>query len=208
MFAPIVASDAEIDLGRVWFTLLSRGALAIPLAAVAIRWPEPTLVLAMVAAGGVIGTFGIIELAAGLVSGTLPSTRWFFLGHGVVSIAFGALTASIPVASIQMALALSTGWLALNAGFDLLLAVRRWERRRERLSILAWSFVNAACALALWLSPPRSTFALLYAAAFYTCMLGIAQLVAAAWIHSASARRSAAARAADSPHAAARQRLT
>ncbi len=189
----------ELDFERLSFTLLLRGAFAIPLAAVAIRWPEPTLVLAMVAAGGVIGTFGIFELAAGLMSGTLPSTRWFFVGHGVASIAFGVLSASIPVASAQGALALSTGWLALNASFTLLLTVRRWEHWRERLAILAWSLMNVACAVGLVLAPPPSTFALLYALALYTFMLGIVQLVAAAWIHSASVRRSAAARPANGP---------
>jgi uncharacterized membrane protein HdeD (DUF308 family) len=178
----------DIDFERLSFTLLLRGAFVIPLAAVAIRWPEPALVLAMVAAGGVIGTFGIFELAAGLVSGTLPSTRWFFFGHGVVSIAFGVVTASIPVASSTTALALSTGWLALNALFTLLLGIRRWEHWRERLAVLAWSAVNVVCALAMFAWPPPTTFALLYALALYTFMLGMAQLAAAAWIHRASTK--------------------
>ena len=182
MQAPVTAGS-EVDFERLAFTLLLRGAFAIPLAAVAIRWREPTLLLAMVAAGGVIGTFGIFELAAGLVSSALPSTRWFFLGHGVVSIAFGVLTASIPVASHDIALALSTGWLAVNACFSLLLSVRRWEYPGERLAILLWSGINTACAVALYLQPPPTTLALLYAAALYTFMLGIVQLIAAAWIH-------------------------
>lgn len=198
MQAPTVAVG-ELDFERMSFTLYMRGAFAIPLAAVAIRWPEPALLLAVVAAGGVLGTFGIFELAAGLVSSSLPSTRWFFAGHGVVSIAFGILTASIPVASPETSLALSTGWLALNACFALLLAARRWENWRERLSILAWSLVNVACALALHIAPPPTTLALLYAAAFYTFMLGIAQIVAAAWIHNASTRRPAADRRAELP---------
>jgi uncharacterized membrane protein HdeD (DUF308 family) len=178
----------ELDLQRLSFTLLLRGAFVIPLAAVAIRWPESTLVLTMVVAGGVIGTFGIFELAAGLVSGTLPSTRWFFLGHGVVSIAFGVLTASIPVATSELALALSTGWLAFNAFFCLLLAARRWPDWRERLAILTWSLTNVVCAVALLLAPQPTTLGLLYALALYTFMLGVVQLAAAAWIHRVSSR--------------------
>jgi len=180
---PVAVIGDESDLQRLSFTLLLRGAFVIPLAAVAIRWPEAALVLTMVVAGGVIGTLGIFELAAGLVSGTLPSTRRFFIGHGVVSIAFGILTASIPVATLETALALSTGWLALNAFFCLLLTARRWPDWRERLAILAWSLTNVVCAMALFLAPPPTMMGLLYALALYTFMLGVVQLAAATWIH-------------------------
>ena len=85
----IIVGD-EIDLSRLSFTLLLRALVVIPLATVAMLWPD-AMGVAMVAAGGVIGLFGFLELAAGLIPGTPTSTRLVFFGHGLLSISFGIL---------------------------------------------------------------------------------------------------------------------
>lgn len=184
-----------VDLERVAFSMLLSGIAAAPLAAVALRWPEPALVLAMVAAGGVIGTFGIFDLAAALASGTIPSVRAFFVGHGAASVGFGLLTASIPVASPWTGRLLAVSWLALYAAFLGLLVWRLWYSHHVRRTLIAWCGTNAVLALTLWLAAPMTTLGLLYAGAVYTFALGVMLMAAGLWIQHDLARPTAAAHA-------------
>jgi hypothetical protein len=176
-------SEPSVEMSRLSFVLFLRGMFLILLSAVAIRWPEPTLLIAMVAAGGVVGSLGVFEVAAASVSETLPSTRVFLLGHGLVSVAFGVLTATIPVVSVPAATTLSLVWLLLYLTYTLLLTARLWYRHRVREALLLWSVITATCAVAIAFFSPPTANALLYAGALYSGMLGVAQLVAAAWIH-------------------------
>lgn len=173
----------SVEMSRLSFVLSLRGVFLILLSAVAIRWPEPTLLIAMVLAGGVVGSLGIFEVAAASVSEALPSTRVFLLGHGLVSVAFGVLTATIPVVSMPAATALSLLWLLLYLTYTLLLTARLWYRHRVREALLLWSAITATCAVALAFFSLPTVNALLYAGALYSGILGVAQLVAAAWIH-------------------------
>jgi uncharacterized membrane protein HdeD (DUF308 family) len=176
-------SEPSVELSRLSFVLFLRGMFLILLSAVAIRWPAPALLIAMVAAGGVVGSLGIFEVAAASVSEALSSTRVFLLGHGLVSVAFGVLTATIPVVSVPAATTLSLVWLLLYLTYTLLLTARLWYRHRVREALLLWSAITATCAATIAFFSPPTVNALLYAGALYAGILGIAQLVAAAWIH-------------------------
>jgi len=188
----MTAGAESIDLERVAFSMLLSGIAAAPLAALALRWPDPALVLAMVAAGGVIGTFGIFDLAAAVTSGTIPSVRTFFIGHGVASIGFGVLSVSVPVATPRVGLALAASWLALYAVFLALVAWRLWYHHNVRRALVVWSAVNIGLAGFLGLAKPMTTLGLLYAGAAYTCAFGVILIAAGLWIKHDLARQSAA----------------
>jgi hypothetical protein len=181
-----------IDLERVAFSMLLSGIAATPLAGVALRWPEPALVLAMVAAGGVIGTFGIFDLAAAFASGTIPSVRAFFVGHGAASVGFGLLTASVPVASPDIGRLGAVVWLALYAAFLGLLVWRLWYIHHVRRALTVWCGTNAVLALTLGLAEPMTTLGLLYAGAAYTFAFGVTLIAAGLWIQHDLARPTAA----------------
>ena len=181
-----------VDLQRVAFSMLLCGIVATPLAGLAVRWPDPALVLAMVAAGGVIGTFGVFDLAAAAMSGTAPSVRVFFLGHGAATVGFGVLTLSVPVARPGLAHGLAIAWLTLYAAFLALLAWRLWYHHHVRRALVAWSAVNVVLAVVLALTGPMATLGLLYAGAAYTCAFGLLLIAAGFWIQHDLARHPAA----------------
>lgn len=172
----------SVELSRLAFVLFVRGVFLIILGAGAIRWPEQTLLLGIVAAGGVVGTLGIFEVAAASISETLPSTKLFLLAHGLVSILFGALTATIPVASASTAAKLSVAFMVLYAAYAFTLAARLQFVRRARNTLRAWGTFNVFGVTLLAVARPDTTNQVLYAGALYGAVLGALQLAAALWI--------------------------
>jgi hypothetical protein len=181
-----------VDLTRVALSLLLSGIVATPLAAIAVRWPDPALVLAMVAAGGAIGTFGVFDFAAGATNGAIPSAGVFYMGHGAAMVGFGVLSVSVPVAEPGIARGLAIAWLALYAVFLALLAWRLWYNHYVRRALVTWSAVNCGLSGVLALTRPLTTLGLLYAGAAYTCALGVILIAAGLWIQHDLARQSAA----------------
>lgn len=174
-----------LELSRLAFVLFVRGVFLIVLGGVAIRWPEQTLLLSMIAAGGIVGSLGIFELAAGAISRALPSTKLFLIGHGVISIAYGALTASIPVALPSLATGMATVFSVIYGVFSLVLAARLQFVPRAREAVAGWAILNFGAAAILAAGTFPTTNALLYAGALYGAILGLFQLFAALWIRRA-----------------------
>jgi hypothetical protein len=139
----------------------------------------------MIAAGGIVGSLGVVETAAGSISRALPSTRLFLVGHGVISIAYGALTASIPVASPSLAVRMTTAFAATYGVFAIVLAARLQFVPRAREAVAGWGILNLAAAAILAAGVFQTTNALLYAGALYGAVLGLFQLFAALWIRRA-----------------------
>jgi uncharacterized membrane protein HdeD (DUF308 family) len=171
-----------LELSRLAFVLFVRGAFLVLLGAVAIRWPEHTLLLSMVAAGGILGCFGLFEVLAASVSGTLPSTKLFLVGHGILSVALGGIAVALLVAGPQRAALMSIAFLVAYGMYSLVLAVRLQFVPRAREAVFGWGIFNLACAAVLASVEPSRTSELLYAAAFYAAVLGLFQLFAALWI--------------------------
>ena len=171
------------ELSRLAFALFVRGVLLVVLGALAIRWPNHSLLFGMIVAGGVIGSIGIFEVATAAVSRALPSTRLFYIGHGLVSIGLGAITATIPVAQLGTAVVMCIVFVLAYGMFSLVLAARLQFVRRARDATLVWALFNVACALLLSLSRITDVTDLMYGGALYGALLGLLQLVAAVWIH-------------------------
>jgi uncharacterized membrane protein HdeD (DUF308 family) len=172
----------SVELSRTSAVLQLRGLFLIVLGGVALRWPEQMLVLAIVAAGGIAGSLGIFEIATAVASKSLPSSRMFYLGHGLVFAGFGILTASAPVASVRVATTLTIAWLLLYVVYIMLLAGRLWYLQPAREALILWAVINFGSAIAAARFPAHSTLGLLYWGALYVAVLGFAQIVAGAWI--------------------------
>jgi len=173
---------------RLGFVLLVRGTLLIPLAALAVRWPDSFLLLGLVAAGAMAGSLGIFEIAAGSASDEAAQTKVFLLGHGFVQVLFGVLTACLPVVSFVAARTLTALWLVVYTSFLLLVAARVWfASAHARNALLGWSAANFAFALGVLLLPIPTLEALLYDAVTYVFVLGIVQVVGGRWIELAFA---------------------
>ena len=174
-------SMTQSEFRRIWHTLIARGAAMLLLGLGAVIWPEQILVGALITVGVLASLSGIYELsiAAALRQHTI---HWrVALLDGVASLLFGGLTMGVARLSHFAALALTTGWLILYAGFAWHTSSVVWPRRVARLSLLAFGGVNVLLAI-LAAYPEGTVFALLFFGAAYAAFYGAWQLAIGLWL--------------------------
>ena len=174
-------SMTQSEFKRIWHTLAARGGAMLLLGLGAVIWPEQVLVGALILAGVIATLSGIYELsiATALREHTV---HWrVALLDGVASLLFGALTMGVSRLSHFAAIALTTGWLILYAGFAWHTSTVVWPRRVARLSLIGWGVVNIVLAI-LAAYPEGTVFALLFFGAAYAALYGAWQLAIALWL--------------------------
>ena len=174
-------SMTQSEFRRIWHTLATRGAAMLLLGLAAILWPEQLLVGGLIVVGVLATLSGIYELsiAAALRRHTV---HWrVALLDGVASLLFGGLTMGVARLSHFAALAATTGWLILYAGFAWHTSTVVWPRRAARLSLLTFGAVNILLAI-LAAYPEGTVFALLFFGAAYAAFYGAWQLAIGLWL--------------------------
>jgi uncharacterized membrane protein HdeD (DUF308 family) len=174
-------SMTQNEFRRTWHTLLARGGAMLLLGLGAVIWPEQILVGALILVGLLAALSGIYELsiAAALRRHTV---HWrVALLDGVASLLFGSLTMGVARLSHFAAIAATTGWLLLYAGFCWHTSTVVWPRRVARLSLLAFGGVNVLLAI-LAAYPEGTVFALLFFGAAYAAFYGAWQVAIGLWL--------------------------
>jgi len=174
-------SMTQNEFRRIWRTLATRGAAMVALGLGSILWPEQLLVGGLILVGVLATLSGIYELAiaAALRQHTI---HWrVALLDGVASLLFGALTMGVARLSHFAALAVTTGWLLLYAGFAWHTSTVVWPRRVARLWLLAFGAINVLLAI-LAAYPEGTVFALLFFGAAYAAFYGAWQLAIGLWL--------------------------
>ena len=174
-------SMTQNELRRIWHTLAARGGMMMLLGLTAVIWPEQILVGALIGVGVLAALSGIYELS--IAAALRPHTiHWrVALLDGVASFLFGGLTMGVVRLPHFAALAVTTGWLLLYAGFAWHTSTVVWPRRGARLSLLAFGAVNVLLAI-LAAYPEGTVFALLYFGAAYAAFYGAWQLAIGLWL--------------------------
>lgn len=171
--------DPILELTALRHLLFWRGMLALATALVAVRWPQETLIFALVAAGAVFGIMGLFDTVIALRIRRAYHAWWVALIHGLACTAFGIVTLAVPGVALALAVGIAAGWLVVYGAVALLVA---WRMRRNHLrwrSVALWGAMNVVFA-ALVLTYPRLTITvLLYAGAAYAALLGLVQVGAA-----------------------------
>ena len=170
------------DLSRASLILFVRGFLLVMLASVAIRWPEETLLNAVVVGGVVLAAIGVIEIPFALLSHVRRSTRALLLAHAILSIAFGAVGAAAHAASVEMTVATSAIWLLLQALFALALLHVTPRAGSARFTVFGWLAANVVAAMLLMTYARATITPLLYYGALYAWGYGALQVSVALWI--------------------------
>lgn len=174
-------SMTQREFRRIWHTLAMRGAAMLVLGLGAVLWPEQILVGGLILVGVLAALSGIYELtiAAALQQHTV---HWrVALLDGIASLLFGALTMGVARLPHFAALAVTTGWLILYAGFAWHTSAVVWPRRGARLSLLAFGAINILLAI-LAAYPEGTVFALLFFGAAYAAFYGAWQLAIGLWL--------------------------
>ena len=174
-------SVTQNELRRSWHSLGARGLAMLLLGAGAVIWPEQILVGALILVGAIATLSGIYELSIAVA--LRPRTAYWRVAllDGVVSILFGALTMGVARLPLFVAIAATTAWLLLYAGFAWHTATVIWPRRVARVSLLAWGGINIVLAI-LAAYPEGTVFALLFFGAAYAALFGAWQLAIALWL--------------------------
>jgi len=147
----------------------------------AVIWPEQVLVAALILVGAIATLSGIYELSIAVA--LRPRTQYWRVAllDGVASILFGALTMGVARLPLFVAIAVTTAWMLLYAGFAWHTSTVIWPRRVARVSLLAWGGINIVLAI-LAAYPEGTVFSLLFFGAAYAALFGAWQLGIALWL--------------------------
>lgn len=163
-------------------SLLARGALMVFLGVAAIGWPDNVLVFAMLIAATLLAVLGAYEMFLALRA-RKDTPGWMVpMANGAACVGFAILTLVFPGLTLELTLKLVAVWLVLYAILTAGLALALWPMARTRNTLLAWTLLNAALAVAAVTAPNATVFTFLYVGAGYAVAFGALQVASALWI--------------------------
>ena len=163
-------------------TLVTRGALMVFLGVAAIGWPDGILVFAMLTAAVLLAVLGAYEMYLAIATRSSTPGWTIPMANGAACIAFAILTLVFPGLTLKTTLLLVAVWLLMYAGLTGGLALALWPMARTRHTLLAWTALNVALAIAALTVPDATIFTLLYVGAGYAVAFGALQVASGVWI--------------------------
>jgi uncharacterized membrane protein HdeD (DUF308 family) len=164
---------------RSWWVLASRGVLAILFGALALAWPQITLLT-------LIALFAAYALLSGIASviGAIRNRRkdddwWIMLLLGIVSVGAGVLAVVNP-ALTALVLVLVIGANALVTGvLDIVAAIRLRKAIEGDWLLILSGLVSVAFGAIVFFFPETGALAMIWLISFYAIVSGAFLLVAA-----------------------------
>lgn len=175
-------SVPSTELSHASLVLFVRGFAVLLLASIAVRWPEETLLGAMVTASSVVAVLGVFELAFAVVSNATRGTRSMMILHALLSISFGAVTASALYDDVETTVSLAASWLLLHAVVTLAMLTITPAIGRVRAAIAFWAALNLTASFIVAVYSRADVLPLLYLGAVYAWLYGVVQIAVALWI--------------------------
>lgn len=170
------------ETSRFSASLLTRGILMIFLGITAISWPDAALVGAMLTAAALLALLGIGEMIIAVRTRRTTPGWMVPMANGAACVGFALLTVVFPSVSLELTLGLVALWLTIYAAFTFGLALALWPMQRTRITLLAWTMLNAGLAIAALTAPETTIFTLLYVGAGYAVAFGALQVASGMWI--------------------------
>ncbi len=106
-----------------WWTVALRGLIALIFGILLLAWPEITLAVLLIFFGAFVLIDGILALFAGL-SHAGQGNRLILILHGIVGIAVGIITFSLPGVTAWVLLILIGAWALVTGIFGIIAAFR------------------------------------------------------------------------------------
>jgi uncharacterized membrane protein HdeD (DUF308 family) len=132
-FAAGAKLRVEFKLNEIWWNLLSRGLLALGLAACAFVWPQQTLQLLI----KLLGAYILIDGVVGAIGSYRSGARKQPAIQAIVSLAAGSILLFWPSLTAKFFLIFVGVWLVLQ-GLGLYLSSRRIEAVAGERGLIAW----------------------------------------------------------------------
>lgn len=171
---------------RSWWVLALRGIVAILFGAVALYWPQLTLLVLVSLFAGYAIFSGIVSVAGAIRNHTHDDHWWLFLIIGLVGIGAGAITIIHP-AITGVVLVMVIGANALVTGVLDIVAAIRLRREIHGEWLLALSGMAAVVfGVLVFLYPAAGALALVGVIGLYAFITGLLLIAAALHLRSIS----------------------
>lgn len=169
--------------------LLTRGLLLAALALSALRWPEGALLIALVGTGSLCLISSSFDIyVAGVARQRAPALSRVAIMHAVLTLLFGIATLRTPGLSLSQTVSVAAAWLLVAGLVPLIPRTVAALAPRAGVAAARWAMLHLLLLLAILLTPPHSTMAMLYAGAGYAIIIAGAEIAGSIWLHHTSLR--------------------
>ena len=163
-------------------SLIVSGTIFLVAGSIAVVWPEPTLIPALIGVGLTSAAAGVYQLSCGF-SVRRTERGWFLIVmHGVLLILFGLLTEGVTALSFMPAMVIVAGWMFFYAVHSWAVALFVAKRRLTRHAATLWGGVHVLGALLLAVFSVGTMLGVLFLGAIYAAALGVWMTVGGYWI--------------------------
>lgn len=165
------------EQSRLAAVMYVRGFSVLALGAIAIRWPQSFLWIAIGLAGAIVTLLGIVEITLAARSPADRAVTSLLRYVAMVSIAFGLVSFAAILATPAIAVAALSTWLLAQATVSVMVGAGV-KRPADRRALLTWAGINLVAAVMVAVLSTDTFYGLLYAGAGYTALYGVVQIVA------------------------------
>ena len=158
-------------LAKNWWLLLLRGIAAIIFGLLAFAWPGLTLVTLILFYGAFVLVDGVLAVIAAITGG-VPGSRWWLAIIGLLGIAAGLVTFTMPGLTAVLLLLFIAGWAIATGVFQIIGAIKlRKEIDNEWLLILG-GIISVLFGVSMMLAPGAGALALVWVIGAYSVVIG------------------------------------
>lgn len=175
-------TDSRVEMTGFADSLAISGTLFLVGGSVAVIWPEPTLVPALLCVGLISTAAGFYQLSCGFAVRKTERTWSLMIAHGLLLLLFGLLTEGVTALHFIPALAVVTGWMLLYAIYSWAVALFVAQRRLTRNAATLWGAIHVFGALLVVIFSFGTMIGLLFLGAVYAATLGAWMILSGSWI--------------------------
>jgi len=172
-------------LGRAWWMLILRGAVALLFGTLALFWPGLTLLLliTLFSVYAIVG--GIVAIVAAIRYRVTHRGWWVPLLLGICSIAAGAIAVLVPGITTLVLVAVIGANAMITGVFDLIAATRLHRRMRNAWMLVLTGVLSVLFGIFVLLFPGAGALALVWLIGVYALFTGallvVLGITARAW---------------------------
>lgn len=160
------------SLARNWWLILIRGICAIIFGVLTFAWPGLTLIT-LILLYGIFALFdGGLAIGAAIMGGA-PAPRWWLALAGVLGIAVGAITLTMPGLTGLVLLLFIAGWSIASGILQIVGAINLRKEISDEWLLIASGIVSVLFGVLIILFPGAGALGLAFAIGAFAILYGI-----------------------------------
>jgi uncharacterized membrane protein HdeD (DUF308 family) len=159
-------------LAKNWWMLLLRGIAAIIFGVLALAWPGLTLLTLIQFYGVFVLVDGALSIIAAIAGGA-PAPRWWLAIVGLLGIAAGLLTFTMPGLTALVLLYFIAGWAIATGVFQIIGAINLRKEIDNEWYLILGGIVSVLFGVGVMMAPGAGALALLWVIGIYAVFMGV-----------------------------------